>query len=129
MNIDVLRTSILLLWPAVCQVESNFNPNAIGDGGRAVGIAQIHKIVIDDVNRIYDLKPHFTYEDRFDPEKSKAIFHLYLAHWGKVRNIDDVESLARLWNAGPRFATRMHATDNYWKKVQVELNRIELAQR
>ena len=34
---------------ALCLIESSLDPNAIGDGGEAVGILQIHECVILDV--------------------------------------------------------------------------------
>ena len=40
------------LLDAIEWVESKGYPNAIGDGGKAAGDFQIHKIYVDDVNRI-----------------------------------------------------------------------------
>ena len=40
------------LMDAIEQVESGGNANAVGDGGAAIGAFQIHKIYVDDVNRI-----------------------------------------------------------------------------
>ena len=62
--------------PALMMVESGGDHLAIGDQGEAVGIMQIHKCVIDDVNLYYNKA--FTYNDRFDPEKSKMICLMYL---------------------------------------------------
>jgi hypothetical protein len=108
------------LWEAVCRVESNGNPLAVGDGGKAAGIAQIHAITVRDVNRIAGTK--FTLNDRFDVEKSRAIFQLYTEHYGKGKS-DEVK--ARIWNGGPN---AMKATgqklinlNRYWKKIQEHL--------
>lgn len=103
------------LWEAVCHVESGGNPRAVGDGGKAVGIAQIHPILVKDINRFAGTK--FTLKDRFDPIKSKQMFNLYVEHYGKGRS---VEFKARLWNGGPKLATQ-GATLAYWRKIQSKL--------
>ena len=69
------------LWEAICTVESNGNPRAVGDRGadgvyRAAGIAQIWAITVKDVNRIAGT--NYTLNDRFDPEKSRQMFNLYV---------------------------------------------------
>jgi hypothetical protein len=108
------------LWEAVCTVESNGNPLAVGDGGRAAGIAQIWAITVKDVNRIAGTK--FTLNDRFNAEKSKAIFHLYVNHYGKGKS-DEVK--ARIWNGGPNAmkATGQKLTNlnRYWNKIKKHL--------
>jgi hypothetical protein len=108
------------LWEAVCRVESGGNPLAVGDGGRAAGIAQIWAITVKDVNRFAGTK--YTLNDRFDVEKSKAIFQLYVNHYGKGKS-DEVK--ARIWNGGPN---AMKATgqkklnlDRYWSKIKKHL--------
>lgn len=110
------------LWEAVCQIESGGNRLAIGDGGKAAGIAQIWAITVKDVNRIAGTK--YTLNDRFDVEKSKAIFQLYVNHYGKGRS-DEVK--ARIWNGGPN---AMKATgqklinlNRYWAKISKQLNK------
>jgi hypothetical protein len=108
------------LWEAVCRVESNGNPLAVGDGGRAAGIAQIWAITVKDVNRFAGTK--FTLNDRFDVEKSKAIFQLYVNHYGKGKS-DEVK--ARIWNGGPNAmkATGQKLTNlnRYWAKIKKHL--------
>ena len=101
---DALLT---ILIPLLIQVESSGNPNAIGDGGKAVGILQIHKCVVDDVNRIYGKKGfHYEYDDRVSPHVSRDICRLYLTHYGKAYEKKtgkkaDIYILASMWCAGP----------------------------
>ena len=114
---------IAKLFLVVAMVESGLDPQAIGDRGSAVGIVQIHKICVDDVNRV--AKTNFTYEDRYDVDKSKEIFTLYLAYWGrhyhkKTGNPVTHEVLARIWNGGPN-GWNKSATIPYWNKVKKEL--------
>ena len=108
------------LWEAVCRVESNGNPLAVGDNGRAAGIAQIWAITVKDVNRIAGT--NYTLNDRFDVEKSRAIFHLYVNHYGKGKS-DEVK--ARIWNGGPNAmkATGQKLTNlnRYWAKIKKHL--------
>jgi hypothetical protein len=103
------------LWEAVCRVESGGNALAIGDKGRAAGIAQIWARTVTDINRFAGTK--FTLNDRFDPVKSKQMFNLYVEHYGKGRS---VEFKARLWNGGPQGASKS-ATLAYWRKIQSKL--------
>lgn len=101
------------LWQAICKVESNNNPSAIGDGGKAVGIAQIWPITVMDANRI--AKKNYTLNDRFDPIKSREMFVIITEHYGKGKSD---EYKARIWNAGPK---RAHLADKYWAKVKAVL--------
>jgi len=100
------------LFLAVSVVESGVNPDAIGDQGRAIGIVQIHKILVDDVNRIghYNLLP----EDRNKVGYSWLMFRVYMEHYG--RGLDRQEDLARLWNGGPKGLNKP-ATIKYGKTV------------
>jgi hypothetical protein len=103
------------LWEAVCRVESGGNPRAIGDGGKAAGIAQIWAITVKDINRFAGTR--YTLSDRFDPVKSKEMFNLYVEHYGKGRSL---QYKARLWNGGPGGNSKT-ATIAYWKKIQKHL--------
>ena len=105
------------LWEAVCTVESGGNALAIGDGGRAAGVAQIWEITVKDVNRFAGTK--FTLNDRFNVEKSRAIFQLYTEHYGKGRSD---EYKARIWNGGPT-GNKKRATIAYWNKIQKHLKK------
>lgn len=101
------------LIEAIIQVESKGDPNAIGDGGKAVGILQIHKIMVDDVNRILG-STKYSYEDRRDPAKSREMFRVYTDHYTPEW---DAETVARRWNAGPK-GDKKDCSIPYWKKVK-----------
>jgi len=91
------------MFEVIKHVETNNNPNIIGDNGKAYGIVQIHKICVDDVNRIYGTC--YTHEDSFDEECAREIFYLYL-QYGKERYkrkygvYPSEEVLVRMWNFG-----------------------------
>ena len=108
---------------ALVKVESNGNSAAVGDGGKAVGVLQIHQGVVDDVNRI--CKTTYTYADRKDAKKSREMCRKFLTHWGrhyqkKTKNVATDEVLSRIWNGGPR-GWKNPATNKYWNKVKKAL--------
>ena len=105
------------LLSAIIAVESGGNPNKIGDDGDAVGLLQIHKCVVDDVNNIILHRKAYTYADRRDPVKSVEMFNLYIGYWCYGWRDQDV---ARTWNGGPCGAMR-ESTLPYWAKVRKEM--------
>jgi hypothetical protein len=111
------EAQLLATWRAVCWVESRGDPYVrAGDGGRAVGIAQIHRVLVDDVNRIAG-RPVWTYADRQDPVRAYAMFRTYALHYWPQGG---PEQWARGWNGGPRGPQRA-ATRGYWQKVRAAL--------
>jgi len=98
---------------AICHVESGGKADAVGDGGKAVGAYQIHKICVRDVNRIIG-KKKYTYQDRLNKAKSRQMCEIYIDHYGKGKS--DI-SKARIWNGGPR-GYKKKATKKYGKKVK-----------
>lgn len=108
------------LYEAIARVESRGIDCAVGDDGKAAGRYQLHKIYVDDVNRI--AKTNYTYNDRFDAEKSLTMVKIYLSHYGKRYTrltgkpaTDEVK--ARIHNGGPN-GFRKPATLQYWNKVK-----------
>lgn len=101
------------LIDALIHVESKGKVHAIGDNGRAVGCLQIHKGVIEDVNRAYNTS--YKYSDRKSIEKSREICHTYLILHGG-RNATN-EKYARIWNGGPN-GHRKRSTRPYWHRVR-----------
>ena len=104
------------LIDSMVKVESKGISTAIGDKGRAVGILQIHKGVIDDVNRKYKTK--YTLADRWNEAKSREICRKYLLIYGGKNATD--EKYARIWNGGPKGHLKK-ATEGYWSKVKRHL--------
>ena len=114
------------LLDAIEWVESKGDPWAVGDDGAAVGAYQIHKIYVDDVNRILGYKLFkgekfypFDYQDRCKPEKSREMVSIYLNHYGGT-----FEEMARKHNGGPNGHNK-ESTKSYWLKVK---SRMESAQ-
>ena len=106
---DWLGTLIQRLW--IIESGGRLDPPD-GDGGLAVGPLQLHKCVIDDVNRYW--RTNFSYADRRDLHKSKQIARLYVTMW---LDIHKQEIAARIYNGGPR-GWQKKTTDEYWQKIR-----------
>lgn len=101
---------------AIIAVESGGDPSAIGDSGAAVGILQIHPIMVADVNRILS-RPAYTLEDRLSPARSIEMFTIYTSHYTPSW---EPELVARRWNGGPRGHLKP-STLPYWHLIQSHL--------
>ena len=109
-------TTISNLISALITVESSGNDLAIGDNGRAVGPLQIHRGVVQDVNRFTG--SHYRWESMTNRAQARAVCAAYLAHYGKNKT---TEEQARIWNAGPQGHKKKTATQAYWAKVKKHL--------
>lgn len=121
------------LLDAIEWVESKGDPWAVGDNGAAVGAYQIHKIYVDDVNRIickHRLRVStFKYSDRYDRYLSRVMVTIYLEEYGGISVGDDLdgfitpektEKCARIHNGGP-WGWRKESTKAYWAKVKAKM--------
>ncbi len=108
-------TTISNLISALIIVESSGNDLAIGDNGRALGPLQIHRGVVQDVNRITG--SNYRWQSMTNRVQARAVCEAYLKHYGKGAS---TEQLARRWNGGPT-GDRKSATEAYWAKVKKQL--------
>ena len=109
------------IYEIIKKVESNDNPKAIGDNGRAYGVVQIHNICVEDINRIYG--SNFTHEQAFNREHSKMMFILYLRHGIKLfrrkyNKSPNEEDIVRMWNGSIYNGYRKESTKKYYKKYK-----------
>ena len=109
-------TTLSNLISALIIVESSGNDQAIGDNGRAIGPLQIHRGVVQDVNRITG--SHYRHQDMTNRVAARAVCEAYLKHYGKGCT---TEQLARKWNGGGPAGDRKSATEAYWAKVKKHL--------
>lgn len=123
------------LFGAVCQVESEGDPNAYNKAEQAAGIAQIRPICLEDCNRIAEQlklkhgdppqQVRWTLGDRYDPVKSREMFGLYLGwyaqHWAQREGQAGVpvSVVARMWR-GP-YAINTPESLDYWAKIKMAL--------
>jgi hypothetical protein len=109
-------TTISNLISALIIVESSGNDLAIGDNGRAIGPLQIHRSVVQDVNRITG--SHYQWKQMTNRAQARAVCEAYLKHYGKGCS---TEQLARKWNGGGPSGDKKKATEAYWAKVKKHL--------
>ena len=108
------------LIKALIYVESSNNDNAYSSYEGAVGALQIRRTMVRDVNRILRRQKsnqRYTYEDRWNRQKSIEMFNIYCDHY----NLVTPEEKARCWNGGPR-GMQNEMTAGYWKKVKNQLD-------
>ena len=107
------------IYQVLKYVESNNNPEAVGDNGKAHGVLQIHKICVDDINRVYNTD--YTHQQAFDETHSREMFHLYIKFGIRLFKIKycrspTEEEIVRMWNGGIYRGYRIKATKKYYKR-------------
>jgi hypothetical protein len=117
---NAVEVSDRLLF-ALKMAESGCKSHAIGDNGNAVGILQLHRIYVDDANRILGYNK-YTYADRYDIGKSEEMAVIVLTHYGNIYesrtgNVCTDEVLARIHNLG---YSKLNSSlgDVYWERVK-----------
>ncbi len=111
---------------AIRQVETGgcADPaNAVGDGGKALGPYQIHRVYWQDaVERDPSLVAN---GETYANVRSQAYAErVILAYWSRYAKSWTAEELARIHNGGPSAMKpkRKRFTDGYWAKVQAALH-------
>lgn len=108
---------------AIRIVESNDNPDAVGDGGDSIGCYQIQKCYWLDAKEFSDLGG--TYLDCYNRGYADRTVRCYMARYATERRLGrevTQEDIARIHNGGPN-GYKKKATLKYWEKVKKELNR------
>ena len=122
------------LVEALVRTESNGNAAAIGDRGKALGILQIHAVMVQDFNRITG--KNYKHSDMFNEHKArevaKGVLNFYSKHIEKTMNRKATEKeLGFIWNGGgsswrrvasPMSDTKQKNLEAYWAKVYKNLN-------
>jgi hypothetical protein len=103
---------------AISAVESNNDPNAVGDFGKAIGIFQIHREYWQDAMN-HDPSIGGCYEDCYNPEYAKRVVIAYMDRYAPPNASDEI--FARIHNGGPR-GHKKSATLKYWSKVKKKMN-------
>jgi len=102
-TITILLSGLTSIMSILKTVETNNNPDSIGDNGRSYGILQIQRSVLSDVNRIYGTD--YRHKDMFYEEASEEVFMLYLCYGKEVFlkkhcRFPTEEEMVRMWNGG-----------------------------
>ena len=111
---------ILLLLPLLATVESGGDPNAVGDGGAARGLYQIHRGYWSDGCR--ELKVQWPYRDAVRPDRARQVVIGYLKRYGRhyeksTGRKATLETLGRIHNGGPT-GWKKKSTRKYWQKIK-----------
>ena len=105
------------VWRAICTIESNHNPKAIGDLNfkeYSYGIAQIRRSRLLDY--YWQTGIWYNVTDMFSIEKSREVFMFYASQID-YRN---TEKICREWNGGNRGMAK-RSTQKYYLKVKTRL--------
>lgn len=97
------ETNLLEIANVLKEVETNNNPNAVGDGGLALGNLQIHEACVIDVNRYYGTT--YTHQDAKNPKIAQDIFVKYLSLGIELYTLrcgypPSEDEIVRMWNGG-----------------------------
>ena len=106
-------------WAALHQVETSGRLGAIeGDGGRSLGPLQISRAYFAD-SRVAG-----SYEQVIELEAAIKVASAYMRRYEpEAWRQGNVDILARLHNAGPRWRRKLAATDSYSAKVMREMRK------
>lgn len=108
---------------AIAQVESGGNPKAVSKSGTYVGLLQIAPICVRECNRIVG-KNKFTYNDRYNKEKSIEMFIVFQEHHNPEGNM---EKAIRLWNSGDKNCMKNKSkTEAYYRRIMSKYDFNEL---
>ena len=111
------------LLAAMCEVESNCDPSAVGDNGNAIGAYQIwYDYWYDAVTfkNNDDLKLSDGYESCYDKDYSEKVVLAYWERYATIKRIGRTptdEDRARIHNGGPN-GYKKNSTLKYWRKIQ-----------
>ena len=111
------------LLEAIRIVESNNNPNAVGDSGNAIGVYQIWEDYHTDACMAGNISGE--YLDCYNPVYAENVVVEYMKRYATKRRLGTVtpEKVARIHNGGPN-GWRIGATDKYWAKVEPIFERL-----
>ena len=107
---------------AIRAVESNNNPNAVGDSGNAIGVYQIWEVYWKDATERSNIGGK--YRDCFDPDYADHVVRAYMDRYATEKRLGrpvTQEDIARIHNGGPN-GWKKNSTNKYWTKVKKILN-------
>jgi len=118
-TITILLSGLTHIMSILKTVETNNNPDSIGDNGRSYGILQIQRSVLSDVNRIYGTE--YYHEQMFSEKASEEVFKLYMCYGREVFlkkhcRFPTEEEMVRMWNGGIYKGYTYNQTKKYYNK-------------
>jgi hypothetical protein len=118
-TITILLSGLTSIMSILKTVETNNNPDSIGDNGRSYGILQIQRSVLNDVNRVYGT--NYYHEQMFSEKSSEEVFKLYMCYGKEVFlkkhcRFPTEEEMVRMWNGGIYKGYKYNQTKVYYQK-------------
>jgi hypothetical protein len=105
---------------AIIYTETSGGANRYNPGEtQAVGILQIHPIMVQDINRILGFEK-YQLSDRLSDKKSIEMFEVFQSHYNPTMNF---EKMAKTWCGGPK-GMKKAGTLNYYQKALNQLNQV-----
>lgn len=111
------------LFSVIAMIESGNDPTARNEAENAIGVLQIRKGVVKDVNET--MGTHVKHEACFDPIISRWFCVHYLKRYDAVSSY---EKACRVWNGGPA-GMEKESTLGYWKRCKALLDVLSHSQR
>mgnify|MGYP000200123774 FL=1 len=104
------------LFRAMAAVESSDNPKAVNAKENALGLYQIRPMYF------LDSGVKGSHTQVYEPTVARKVCEKYFMRYEPKAFINnDIETLARLHNAGPNWRKNKSSTDKYWNKIKNNL--------
>jgi soluble lytic murein transglycosylase-like protein len=104
------------LFRAMAAVESSNNPKAVNAKENALGLYQIRPMYF------LDSGVKGSHTQVYEPTVARKVCEKYFMRYEpKAFANNDIETLARLHNAGPNWRKNKSSTDKYWNKIKNNL--------
>lgn len=119
MSFTTTNSKLLEIADVLKVVETNNNPDAIGDSGKAFGVLQIHEACVLDVNKYYGTS--YTHEDTKLTRVADDVFIKYISlgiklYKKRCGNLPSDREIVRMWNGGIYRGYEYPSTRKYLKK-------------
>ena len=104
---------------AVIWKESRGVEDCIGDNGKAVGVLQIHPVMVREANRILRMNgedKEYSYDDRYSREKSIEIFNIVQDYHNKSH---DLYKALEIWNKNHPESYRQQIMEKYNELISI----------
>tara|TARA_E500000318_G_C3412424_1_gene154121 strand:+ start:50 stop:391 length:342 start_codon:yes stop_codon:yes gene_type:complete len=102
----------------LAMVESNCNPNAVGDDLKSIGILQMQEAYVQDAAEFAG--EDWAHMDALDELTAIHIFRAYMNRYATEERLGQpvtLEDIARIHNGGPN-GYKKKSTIPYWNKVK-----------
>jgi|TARA_R110000744_G_scaffold55936_1_gene118080 hypothetical protein len=113
----------------IATVESNSNPNAVGDNGAALGMYQLHAAYVQDASEHSGI--YYEHKDAYDQQRAEDIINSYMDRYATTKRLGHpptIQDICRIHNGGPNGYKRS-STEAYWQKCKAVMDTIQLKEQ